>query len=300
MIHFQNPEYLDLLLHVPQSRLDPDILALPHNHETGIGYPRVVIEDANCLHAQVFFDCCGLNFRQSRIPYFDDYRRILLVTTPNWRCHYYLNGRLGPAGTLTNYIKDDQYPQKALLYISPWVFHITEAQWQQIAPGFSGPHCQTVKETVECKNESHGGESAEFYYTPTEPQGPATTIYCAVYRSISTHTYRPGSIHKLTDPNKEETKIEHFIVLESNLVQIDQDGYGKGHVRAAPPFEFLDVFGIDPKNVYRMDEIAGCFGPWIFNLECNVMRDQYEDLKRQAKEELETQLERAHIYGKVR
>ncbi|HMZ78096.1 MAG TPA: hypothetical protein PLL06_00250 [Acidobacteriota bacterium] len=273
MIETQNPEFLDLLLRAPQSQIDPKILALPHLHGNTIGFPRVLIEDMSCLHTQVFFDCCGLSFRQSRIPYFDDYRRILLVTTPNWRCHYWLSGR--------------DLPEEPLLYISPWTFHLTEAQWQQIAPGFSGPHCQVIADPVEGQGQCYTREAAEFHYNGSPEHG----IYCTVYRSISTIEY----FH----PKTPQIKTDDFIVLESNLVQIESNGHCKGFVRSAPPLEFLDIFGIDPASVYQMDKIAGCFGPWIFDHECNVLRDQYHDLKQQVQEEINQLLERASKGGRV-
>jgi hypothetical protein len=266
MIETQDPEFLDLLLRVPQSQIDPDILALPHLHGNAIGFPRVLIENMSCLHTQVFFDCCGLSFRQSRIPYFEDYRRILLITTPHWSCHYYLSGK--------------GMPEKPMLYISPWTFHLTEAQWQQIAPGFSGPHHQIEAQPVECTGERYTQNTAEFHYTGSPERG----IYCAVHRSISTLEY----FH----PRKPQTKVDEFIVLESNLVQVEPDGHCKGFVRSAPPPEFLGLFGIDPAGVYRMDKTAGCFGPWIFDYECNVLRDQYADLKQLAQKEADDLLER--------
>ena len=270
----QNPEYLDLLLRIPQSEIDPNTLALPHQHGNSVGFPRVLIEDMSCLHTQVFFDCCGLSFRQSRLPYFDDYRRILLISTPHWQCHYWLSGKGSP--------------EKPMLYISPWTFHLTEAQWQQIAPDFSEPRCRMVGDTAECEGERHNQESAEYQYKSATPDDG---IYCTVFRSISTQEY----FH----PKKPRTKVDEFIVLESNLVQVEPDGYCKGFVRSAPPIEFLDLFGIDPACVYRMDKVAGCFGPWVFDYECNVIRDQYDDLKRRAQEELDDMLERASKGGRV-
>ncbi len=277
MIETQNPEFLNLLLPVPQSQIDPRVLALPHLHGNTIGFPRVLIEDMSCLHTQVFFDCCGLSFRQSSIPYFDDYRRILLVSTPHWQCNYWLS--------------DQGMPEPPMLYIAPFPTRLTQFQWQEMRHLFSEPF--NVMET-ECNQDTKSPflDRHETFAYNTED-----ACY-TVYRHSRSHT--------------DETIDYEFIVLESNVGWVHQGTeFAFPAVHYAPPPESFHLFQgpksekygreepLDPDCVYTFPCLAAIYGPWHFECRFNVAVGLYEDLRQRYKEEIDKMLERASKGGRV-